>query len=396
MKVISAQLPSGFKSNGLRCGIKKSKDLGLIYSEVPAQAVGFFTTNKIQAAPVKITREHLKNKKAQAIIVNSGNANCLTGRKGIKDALQMAQLTARELGINKEDVLVASTGIIGRELSMDRITEALPALVKGLKAKKLASFSEAIMTTDKSPKTASVRLKINTSRITLTGIAKGAGMIYPHLATMLAFFITDAQIDYRAMYRAFQEAVSNSFNLISVDGEMSTNDTALILANGLAENPEITLSSKYFSSFLKALNFICLKLAKMIITDGEGATKVIKVCVCGAKNKEEAKKIAFRVANSNLVKAAVNGCAPNWGRIVAAVGASGVDIEEDRLNLYLGDKLVLSKGTPLNNNYSYLRRLWGRKEVEIKVDLNRGKEESYVFSCDLSEEYVKLNARYKP
>ncbi len=395
MKVVSPQLPLGFKINALKCGIKKSRDLGLIYSEVPATAVGFFTTNRIQAAPLKITKQHLKNKKAQAIIVNSGNANCLTGKKGVKDATQMAELTAKQLGIDKEGVLVASTGIIGRKLPIGKIVRTVPTLVKGLGIRNLVSFTEAIMTTDKSPKSISVKLKMGTSTVTLTGIAKGAGMISPKLATMLAFVITDADIDYLSLRKAFQEAVANSFNLITVDGDMSTNDTALILANGLAENPKPNLGNKYFSQFSQALNFICLELAKMIVADGEGATKVIKVCVRKAKTFKEAKKIAFKVANSNLVKAAVNGGDPNWGRVAAAVGASDVDIDEDKMDLYLGNKLVLSKGVPLNNSYSHLRRLFRKKQVEVKIDLNKGKAQAYVLSCDLSEEYVRLNARYE-
>lgn len=393
VKTVPPGLPLGFKVNGLKCGIKRSKDLGLIYSDVPAQAAGFFTTNRIQAAPLKVTKEHIKNKRAQAVIVNSGNANCLTGRCGIKDALRITALLGKELGIDKEEVLIASTGIIGRELPMDRITKSLASLVKGLKAGNLSSFAEAIMTTDSSPKMASIKLKISTSTVTLTGIAKGAGMISPRLATMLAFFVTDADISYRAMRRAFHEAVANSFNLISVDGDMSTNDTALILANGLASNPKINLNDKYFPLFFRALNCICLKLAKMIVADGEGATKVIKVCVRRAKNKEEAKRIAFKVANSNLVKTAVNGNDPNWGRIAAAVGASGAKMKENELDLYLGDRLVLSKGAPQKESYSQLQKLWRGKEVEIGIDLKNGKAEASVFGCDLSEEYVRLNAQ---
>lgn len=395
VKVVSSQLPLGFKINALKCGIKKSRDLGLIYSEVPATAVGFFTTNRIQAAPLKLTRQHLKNKKAQAIIVNSGNANCLTGKKGVKDATRMAELTAKQLGIDKEGVLVASTGIIGRKLPMEKIARVIPRLVKGLGVRNLVSFSEAIMTTDKSPKSISVKLKMGKSVVTLTGIAKGAGMISPKLATMLAFVITDADIDYLSLRKAFQEAVTNSFNLITVDGDMSTNDTALILANGLAENPKLNLGNKYFSLFFEALNLICLKLAKMIVSDGEGATKVIKVCVRKAKTFKEAKKIAFKVANSNLVKTAVNGADPNWGRVAACVGASDVDIDEDKMDLYLGNKLVLSKGVPLDNSYSHLRKLLKKKQVNIEMNLNKGKAEACVLSCDLSEEYVRLNRQYR-
>lgn len=397
VKVVSPQLPRGFKVSGLNCGIKKSKkDLGLIYSQVPAKAVGFFTSNRIQGAPLKLTQQHLKNKKAQAIVVNSGNANCLTAARGLKNAVQMARLTGKELGIDKEQVLVASTGIIGRELPMDKITRGIPLLVKGLKAGSLSSFVKAIMTTDRSSKIVCLKLKVGASGLTLTGIAKGAGMIAPNLATMLAFVVTDAEIDYQALRKAFQKAVANSFNLISVDGDMSTNDTAVILANGLAGNSKITSNNKYFSQFAAALDFVCLELSKMIVAGGEGATKVIKVCVCGAKSFEKAKRVALKVANSNLVKTAVNGGDPNWGRILAAAGAADADISENKLDLYLGHKLVLRKGILVNNNYSLLRRLCKKKEVEIKIDLNRGKAQACVFSCDLSQEYVRLNARYEP
>lgn len=371
-----AILPLGFKASGIASGIKKSGklDLALFYSDIPAKASCRFTTNKIQAAPIKISKLHLrKTKDFQAVIVNSGNANCFTGKKGLKDAQDTAIFVAKSIGIKKESILVTSTGLIGRQLPLLKIKNAIPKLVKELAPAGIGKAKKAIMTTDTFEKEITVKFNLGTSRVTLCGIAKGAGMIAPNMATMLCFIFTDANITQKALHKALGICVDNSFNCISVDGCMSTNDTIITLANGKARNALIDIN-KNFNTFTQALNIVCLELAKMIVKDAEGATKFIKIKIDKAKSFHEAKRAALAIANSSLFKTAMYGQNPNFGRIIASVGASGVDVKEKDLKI---------KVSPLY-----------KKEINVDVSINRGNATATVYTSDLTPEYIRINAEY--
>ena len=371
-----AILPLGFKANAVASGIKKSAklDLALFYSEVPAKAACCFTTNKVQAAPIRINRRYLKiNKGFRAIIVNSGNANCFTGDVGLRDAEVTTKALAKILGLKKESVLVASTGIIGRRLPVAKIKEATPQLAKGLSVSGINKAKKAIITTDTFTKEMAVKFNLGSKIITLSGVAKGAGMIAPHMATMLCFIFTDASITQTALDKALKAAVAGSFNSITVDGCMSTNDSVMMLANGRAGNLLIN-AKNHFNSFVKALNILCLELAKMIIRDAEGASKFIRITVKEAKSFEEAKKAALSIANSNLFKTAMYGRNPNFGRIIAALGASGIEVEEKNLKI---------KVSPLDKKY-----------ITVNVGIKRGEACATVYTSDLTPEYIKINASY--
>jgi glutamate N-acetyltransferase/amino-acid N-acetyltransferase len=375
-KTPRAILPKGFQANGLACGLKKSGklDLALIYSQFPALASAKFTTNSIIAAPLTVSKEHLKSaKRFQAILANSGNANCFTGKSGIKDAQATAGYLAGELKIGKSSVLVNSTGIIGKRLDVAKIKQGLRKLVLGLSGSGIHKAKLAIMTTDTFAKEVSIDLRIGNKPVHICGIAKGAGMIAPNMATMLCFVMTDAAITQGALDKALGSAVDKSFNCISVDGCMSTNDTVLVLANAAAGNKVIAQGAD-LRHFSQALESLCLDLAKMVVTDAEGATKFIQIDVIQAKHIQEAKKIALSIANSVLFKTAVFGQNPNFGRIAAAVGASGFNIKEEQLKIKLGSL----KG----------------KQVKLTVSLSRGKAKCTVYTSDLTPEYVKINAQY--
>lgn len=375
-KTFKAILPKGFQANGLACGLKKSgkPDLALIYSQFPALASAKFTTNSIIAAPLIVCKEHLKSAKIfQAILVNSGNANCFTGKSGIKDAQATVGYLAQELKIAKHSVLVNSTGIIGKRLDLAKIKQGIPGLVLGLSTTGIHKAKTAIMTTDTFAKEVSFRLKIGARSVHICGIAKGAGMIAPNMATMLCFIMTDAAITQAALDKALGAAVDKSFNCISVDGCMSTNDTVLVLANAAAGNKVIS-GGRDLHNFSQALESICLDLAKMVVMDAEGATKFIQIDVCQAKHAQEAKSIALSIANSVLFKTAVFGQNPNFGRVAAAVGASGLGIKEKQLKIKLG---TLKS-----------------KKVRLAVSLSRGKAKCTVYTCDLTPEYIKINAAY--
>ncbi|MFH1191084.1 MAG: bifunctional glutamate N-acetyltransferase/amino-acid acetyltransferase ArgJ [Candidatus Omnitrophota bacterium] len=375
-KILKAILPAGFKANGISCGLKRSGklDLALIYSQFPALASAKFTTNSIIAAPLIVCQKHLKSaKRFQAVLVNSGNANCFTGKPGIKDAQATVDYLARELNIARQSVLVNSTGIIGKRLDLVKIKQGIPKLVLGLSDSGIHQAKVAIMTTDTFAKEVSISLRIKGKPVRICAIAKGAGMIAPHMATMLCFIMTDAAITQGALDQALAAAVDKSFNCISVDGCMSTNDTVLILANASAGNKVIS-TGPGLRDFAQAVESICLDLAKMVVTDAEGATKFIQIDVCQAKHLLEAKSIALSIANSVLFKTAVFGQNPNFGRIVAAVGASGFKIKENQLKIRLGSL----KG----------------KQVKLTVSLSRGKAKCTVYTCDLAPEYIKINAAY--
>lgn len=371
-----ARLPQGFSANGIACGLKKNRalDLALVYSERPCRAAAMFTTNTIAASPVLVCREHLKRGSVfHAVIANSGNANCFNGDAGMRDARAMAHAAADALGLDDEEVFVASTGIIGKRLDMDKILKAVPALTAGLSRDNFASAKRAIMTTDKFPKEFSVSFRAGGKAVTVSGFAKGAGMIAPNMATMLAFIMTDAVIGRKALNSALRDVVARTFNCITVDGCMSTNDTVIAMANGAAGNREI-VSGRDLKSFTEALYTICIHIARQMVADGEGSTKIIKITVSRARTVAEARTVALAIANSNLFKTAVYGRNPNFGRIVQAVGASGIKVTEKQLKIKLG---------PLD-----------KKEVFVQVGLSGGRAEAVVYASDLSHEYIQINAEY--
>ena len=378
MKVIQGGVtsPQGYQANGIFCGIKRSGklDLGLIYSLKPAVTVGVFTKNSIKAAPLLVTMRNIKKGVAQAVIVNSGNANCYTGPSGLKHAEASTEIVARHLALDPENVLVTSTGIIGKPLPFDKIAEGVPQLVKGLDGAGGEKFAQAIMTTDLQLKQIAVEVMVGGKKVTIGACGKGSGMVEPNMATMLGFITTDAAVSAKMLKTALTNATDLSFNAITVDGCQSTNDMVTLMANGSARNKTITKPGKDFDAFCKALNHVCIDLAKKIVLDGEGATKFIEIHVSGAKNFVQAKTIAMKVANSNLVKTAAFGSNPNWGRVAAAVGSLGLKITEDDLKIKFSS--------------------FKEKNIAINVGLNLGDGKATVWTSDLSYEYVKINGEY--
>jgi glutamate N-acetyltransferase/amino-acid N-acetyltransferase len=386
----------GFSAGAVSAGIKKGgkPDLALIFSEVPALACGLFTSNKVKAAPVILSQQRSKKGKAQAILINSGNANCATGANGLNDAKKICQEAAKTLGIKQNLVLNASTGIIGKRLPVKKILNKIPCLVEKISHQHGHLAAKAMMTTDTIPKEAQAKLKIRDKLVTIGALAKGAGMISPHLATMLCFITTDAKIEKKALLLALKNAVAGSFNRITVDGQMSTNDTVLILANGLAKNLTLKQGTKDYQRFSQCLSDVCLKLAKMIVSDGEGATKFVAIKVDGAKTKMQAEKIARNIADSTLVKTAFFGADPNWGRILSAIGASGEEINPHKIMLSLGNIIVFKNGTAVKVDAEQLRKKFLCREIGINVVLNLGKAQTKIYTCDLSKKYVRINAAY--
>jgi len=385
------KLPKGFKASAVASGIKpQGLDLALIFSESPCKVAGVFTSNRVKAAPVIYSKSIVKKGIAQAIIANSGCANACTGKEGIKDAEEMANAVERALNLKSRSVLVASTGVIGKKLPLEKIKAALPSLIRGLSHENFQDVALAIMTTDTRPKIKSVEVKCGRFKGTILGIAKGAGMISPNLATMLCFLITDLVCEPQILQSCLKEAVSLSFNRISVDGEQSTNDTVLLMANGL-EGP---LGEKEIPIFKEALTSLTMDLAKEIVKDAEGATKFVKISIKGAKSDPEAKKAAFRIANSLLVKTALFGEDPNWGRIMAALGDSGTKFNPDKVCIWMNGLKVASEGKGLNIDHNELSKVLKNKEILIEIDLKEGKGKFEVFTCDLSYDYVRINAEY--
>ena len=406
MKLISGGItaPLGFQASGLYCGIKKSKkkDLALIVSERLCDAAGTFTTNKVQASCVVINKDHLRSGQAQAIIANSGNANCMTGESGFDNSRAMIAAAARALRIKKKMVLVASTGVIGKPLPIKKIVNAVPELVGTLDRKGSADAAAAILTTDRMNKEIAVEFKVGSRNVRIGAIAKGAGMIHPAMtlhapkhATMLCFVSTDAVVDPRALRDALDRAVQKTFNTITIDGDMSTNDMVVVLANGMAQNKKIVEKTKDFREFSKALETIFLSLAKQMIRDAEGATKFVEVFVKNASSREDAKLVSKSIASSNLVKCAAFGCDPNWGRIAAAVGYSGAHVDPWKMSIYLGKELVLSNGGRVKQNAAALNRVFAQKNIKITVDLGLGKFSATAYTCDFSTNYVRINSAYR-
>ena len=386
--------PKGYVAAGLHCGLKDGdeKDLALIVSDRAASAAGMFTTNRVCAAPVHLNREHLRNGRARAVVVNSKNANACTGDQGMADACQMAQWVGSGLGIIPEDVLVNSTGVIGVPLPMACLEAGIRNIVPQLDIGGWDDASEAIMTTDTVPKKASVRCEIDGSEIAIAGIAKGAGMIAPNMATMLAFVLTDADISPEVLQDALCEAVTQSFNCITVDGDMSTNDTVLALANGAASKCELT--GENLRIFQAALNAVCSSLAKQIARDGEGATKLITVCVDGAATEADARTVGLSVANSNLVKTAVFGRDPNWGRILCAVGYAGVTVDPDHTAVSMAGIPIYANGGGLPFDQDRAIEALGASDIDIDINLNIGEASATIYTCDLTYDYVRINAEY--
>ncbi|AUR51272.1 bifunctional glutamate N-acetyltransferase/amino-acid acetyltransferase ArgJ [Aquella oligotrophica] len=391
--------PQGFKASGISAGLKKSQkpDLALIYSEVPAIAAGVFTKNKVKAAPLLATKKNLKNGQLQAIIINSGNANACTGKNGVNHVKQTIATLSDELAISPSLIGVASTGVIGVPLAIDTLIEGIPKLTKSLDNKTGNPAATAILTTDTFIKEAAIKVKLsNETIIKLGGIAKGSGMIHPNMATMLAFVTTDALITAEALQAALSLATENSFNMISVDGDSSTNDMLVAMANGLAKNNPIdNLQSIDGQIFYHALLELCINLAKQIAKDGEGASKLITVNVSGAKTSKQAKSVAKAVVSSSLVKAAVFGNDANWGRIACAVGYSDTQVKADKLEIAIENLLLFSAGVPLDFCEDTATKLLKQAEVKINIDLGLGKEKSTSWGCDLTYDYVKINAAYR-
>jgi len=381
--------PEGFFAGATSAGInKKAKDkldLGVLFSEAPCVVSAVFTTNRIKAAPVVLSQRRLKQGKARVVVVNSGCANACTGGRGLKDAARMARLTAEGVGLLPEDVLVASTGVIGVPLPMRRISGAMGQII--LSRDGGHELARAIMTTDTIAKETAVKVRVGDSEFTIGGIAKGSGMIHPNMATLLCFLTTDAAVEKDFLKKALKQAVDASFNMISIDGDTSPNDMVLFMANGIAGNapPE---------AFQKALEQVCIYLAKCIARDGEGARKLIEVTISGAPSLAKARLAARTVVSSSLVKAAVHGADPNWGRIIAAVGRSGVKVVESKIDLNIGDIPVVKAGRPKNFSKRGLIKLLKGKEVSISLSLNLGSGRATAWGCDLSEEYVAINSSY--
>jgi glutamate N-acetyltransferase/amino-acid N-acetyltransferase len=385
----------GFQAAGVPCGIKQSgkKDLALLWSERPCSVAALFTSNRVAAAPIVVSRNHTSSGKARAIVANSGNANACTGKQGLSDAITMAQITGKELAVDPHEIVVASTGIIGVPLPMQKVGSGIGAAVAALSVNGSRDAAEAIRTTDTTQKEIAVEMTIGGRLASLGGIAKGAGMIAPNMATMLAFLTTDAEIEPSILKQCLAEAVESSFNAITVDGDMSTNDMVVLLSNG-ASGVRLSGTSDT-EAFQEALNYLCRELAKMIVKDGEGATKFIEIQVNKAGSESAAKKIALTVANSNLVKTAFFGEDANWGRIMAAIGNAGVVIDNDRIDILFGEEKIVESGQGIVFCIDTVNEILKAPEMTLQINLNAGDARAKIWTTDLSYEYVKINAHYR-
>jgi glutamate N-acetyltransferase/amino-acid N-acetyltransferase len=386
----------GYRAGAVTARIKPGSerpDLALVLSDRPAAAAAVFTTNRVQAAPILVDREHLRQGCARAVILNAGNANACTGAQGVADARRTCELTAAALGVRAEEVLVCSTGVIGVPMPMPAVQTALPALTSCLAADGGPAAARAIMTTDTVPKEIAVEIAVAGRTVRIGGMAKGAGMIAPHMATMLSVVTTDAAIDREALQALLSAVVERSFNCVTVDGDMSTNDTLIVLANG-AGGVEVGPGAPAHDVFAAALEHVCRQLARMIARDGEGATKLVPVQVRGAVDEAEARRIGLSVANSNLVKTAIFGNDPNWGRILCAAGYAGVDFDPDQVEVSLCGVPIFRQGGGLPFDKAALSQAMRADEVLIRIELQRGSAAAEVFTCDFSYDYVRINADY--
>lgn len=396
--------PIGFKASGIHCGLKKNllkKDLALIYSDVVASSCGVYTKNKVKGAPLIVTKHHLNNKKAQAIIINSGNANTCNGVNGLSNAKKMTQLCAEELNIKNDNVLVASTGVIGVPLNIDAIKDGIPKLVNNLSSnfEEAKNAALAIMTTDTTEKQAGIQLNIGGKKVTLAAMAKGSGMIHPNMATMLSFITTDISISPSLLKEALKKSVNISYNRISVDGDSSTNDMVLIMANGLASNETITEKNDDYNLFLEALTTLNIYISKKIAKDGEGATKLIECTVKNANSIEEAEALSKSVITSSLVKAAIFGSDANWGRILCALGYSGIDFDPEKVDVSFastaGEIFVCQDGASVSFNEAKAKEILLQDEIKILIDMKLASYEATTWGCDLTYDYVKINGDYR-
>ncbi|MDG5787491.1 bifunctional ornithine acetyltransferase/N-acetylglutamate synthase [Evansella sp. AB-P1] len=388
--------PKGYSAGGLHCGIKKYKlDLGWIYSDVPATAAGVYTTNQFQAPPLKVTKESIAvENKIQGILVNSGVANACTGQPGLDAAYKMRKLFSKAIGVSEHLVAIASTGLIGTQLPMDRLEAGIDQM--GAKENRdTERFEKAILTTDTCTKNVAVEFEIDGKKVTIGGAAKGSGMIHPNMATMLAFVTTDVNVAPQSLHNALKEVTNRTYNMITVDGDSSTNDMVLVLANGKANNTELTESHPDWDTFVNGLELVSQILAKKIARDGEGATKLIEVHVNGAESDIAARKIGKAIISSNLVKTAIYGSDPNWGRIVCAVGYSEQPIDPDKVKVWLGPTLVVDNGLPLFFDEEAATEYMMQETVQIVVDLQQGDGSAVAWGCDLTYDYVKINASYR-
>ena len=388
--------PEGFFAGATSAGISKKagdkQDLGILFSEAPCVAGGVFTTNRIKAAPVVLSQERLKQGRVGAVVVNSGCANACTGERGARNAAEMAKLVAEGIGVLPEDVLVASTGVIGVPLPMKRIRSGIDKVI--LSRDGGHELAKAMMTTDTFAKETAVAVRVGDNKFTIGGVAKGSGMIHPNLATLLCFLTTDAAVELDFARAALKKAVDISFNMISIDGDTSPNDMVLLMANGLAASEPVSPGAEPADVFEQGLEQVCVYLAKCIARDGEGASKLIEVTVSGALSLAEARSAARTIVSSSLVKAAVHGADPNWGRVMAALGRSGVEVEESKTDLYIGNIPVVKSGRPLPFSKRDIIKLLKGREVFIGLNLNLGSSNATAWGCDLSEEYVTINSRY--
>ncbi len=389
--------PLGFTACGIYAGIRKTKkDIALIHSRTPATVAGVFTLNKTQAACIMVDKLQVQRSPVcSAVVINSGNANACTGERGLNDTWTMIESTAAALNVPKEQVLVSSTGVIGQYLPMDKVLPGIQQLAGQLSPTGNRDAAEAIMTTDTYSKEIAVKFSLGSSVITIGGMAKGSGMIAPNMATMLAFVTTDAVIAQPLLTKALRHANSKSFNRITVDGDMSTNDMVLVLANGEARNRAIKDHTEEYQLFVAALEYVLIKLAKMIARDGEGATKLVEILVTGAKSEDDAVQAAKAVANSNLVKTAIHGSDANWGRILAAVGYSGIDFNPDLVEIAFDDVQILKKNYEIVLDEEKAKAALSKDSVVVTIDLNQGTANARVWTCDLTKEYVHINASYR-
>ncbi|WP_432406219.1 bifunctional glutamate N-acetyltransferase/amino-acid acetyltransferase ArgJ [Wukongibacter sp. M2B1] len=392
----------GFKASGIYCGIKtdkEKKDLSLIYSEGKAVSAATFTTNKVKAAPVIINMEHVNNYNTQAIIINSGNANACTGKKGFEDAENTIAATAKELNLSSKEILVASTGIIGVPMPMNKLIAGIEEAAKSLSYNGFEDAARGILTTDSSTKTVSIELTIDNKPIVISGMAKGSGMIHPNMATMLGFILTNISINKEILNKALKDSVNDSFNMISVDGDTSTNDMVIVLANGKANNKTIDNMDENYVKFKKALDIVSTELAKMIAQDGEGATKLLEVDLSGGKTKEDAKLCAKSIITSSLVKSAFFGSDANWGRILCSMGYSGGDFNPENVEIFFesnkGKIQIAKDGMGLPFDEAFAKDILLEEHIKIIIDLKDGKYSAKAWGCDLSYDYVKINGSYR-
>jgi len=389
---------NGFLFSGISAGIKKNgkRDLGLIYSDVPAQVAGLFTTNAVKAASVQLNLRRIKGGICQAVVVNSGNANACTGAQGLRDASRISSLVAKRMGLKEKLVFTASTGVIGVPLPMKKIEERVPELIEALSPEGWMNTVESIMTTDTFPKVEVATCRIKGKQVKLCGMVKGAGMIRPDLATMLSFLVTDANFGTPLLQRMLKKAVEESYNRITVDGENSTNDTVLLLANGKAGHCSLKIVDRDADIFQSMLSEVCQNLAKSVVKDGEGATKFFEVLIRGARNKEDAKQAAYTVAHSPLVKTAFFGEDANWGRILCALGHSGARINPNRIDVFFDHAPIVKNGVGVNpRSEEKAAKVIKKKSFKVIVDLNQGESQFSVLTTDLSLDYVKINASYR-